>query len=166
MYPLKPLPREAVGAALEKAERYRLLNDPELAESICLDVLEVEPENQRARVVLLLSRTDQFAEAGSRVEPARALAADLADEYERHYYAGIVCERWGKALLGRSQPGSAALALRWLRQALGWYEKAERLRPPGQDDPVLRWNTCVRLIRSQGSAHADEEDPPSPLLLE
>jgi hypothetical protein len=26
------------------------------------------------------------------------------------------------------------------------YEKAEALREPGNDDAVLRWNTCARLI--------------------
>ena len=35
-------------AALEKALRYRLLNEPVEAESICRDVLEVDPDNQAA----------------------------------------------------------------------------------------------------------------------
>jgi hypothetical protein len=26
------------------------------------------------------------------------------------------------------------------------YEEAERLRPPGEDDPLLRWNSCVRIL--------------------
>ena len=49
-------------AALEKALRYRLLNEPLEAESICLDVLQAEPENQEALVTLVLARTDLFDE--------------------------------------------------------------------------------------------------------
>ena len=54
MYELKRLTKEAVPRALEKAERYRLLNEPTEAESICQDILRVEPDNQPALVVLLL----------------------------------------------------------------------------------------------------------------
>ena len=60
MFKLKPLSKEAVPAALEKANCYRFLNEPVEAESICLDILEVEPENQQAIITLLLSLTDQF----------------------------------------------------------------------------------------------------------
>ena len=60
MFTLKPIDPAAVPAALQQAERYRLLNEPEEAESICLDVLAVEPDNQQALVMLLLSLTDQF----------------------------------------------------------------------------------------------------------
>ena len=60
MFELKPLHPDAVQAALARAERYRLLNEPSEAESICLDILAVEPDNQPARIMLLLSLTDQF----------------------------------------------------------------------------------------------------------
>ena len=59
---LKPITPEGIPAALEKAERYRLLNDSSAAESICLDVLEIDPSNQKALVSLLLAITDQFLE--------------------------------------------------------------------------------------------------------
>src|SRR5205814_2747961 len=62
---LKPITRAGVPAALQKAERYRLLNDSTAAESICLDILRVEPESQSALVILLLSITDQFGEEQS-----------------------------------------------------------------------------------------------------
>ena len=42
---LKRISQAALPAALAKAERYRLLNEPEQAESICRDVLAVEPKN-------------------------------------------------------------------------------------------------------------------------
>ena len=55
MFELKRLSEEAIPAALEKATRYRLLNEPAEAESICHDVLQIDPENQQALVVLLLA---------------------------------------------------------------------------------------------------------------
>ena len=45
--------------ALEKAERYRLLNEPILAESICLDILDADPQNAKAVVTMLLAITDR-----------------------------------------------------------------------------------------------------------
>ena len=60
MFELKRLSDDAIPAALEKALRYRLLNDPAEAESICHDVLHIDPENQQALVVLLLAVTDRF----------------------------------------------------------------------------------------------------------
>jgi hypothetical protein len=147
MFELKPLSPEAVPRALEKAVRYRLLNEPEEAESICLDVLAVEPDNQEALLTLLLALTDQFrGGCGDCYARASELLPRLAGEYERGYYAGIICERRGTAQIDRGGPGSGAIAFEWLRQAMGWYEKAEPLRPPGNDDAILRWNTCARLI--------------------
>ena len=43
MFELKPLSQKPLPAALAKAERYRLLNEPSEAESICQDILAVEP---------------------------------------------------------------------------------------------------------------------------
>jgi tetratricopeptide (TPR) repeat protein len=147
MFELKRIDPDAVENALEKAERYRLLNEPEEAESICLDVLSVEPQNQAALVMLLLSLTDQFrAGAADCYSRARAVLPKLHGEYERHYYAGIIDERRGSALLDTGGPGSGAIAREWLEQAMKWYEKAEALRPPHNDDAILRWNTCARII--------------------
>jgi len=155
---LKPITREGVRAALEKAERYRLLNDSSAAESICLDVLEVEPDNQSALVTLLLSITDQFSEelpAG--VLHARELLPRLRDEYKRAYYAGIVSERRAKARLRGHAPGAEDVAAELLREAMTWYEKAEALRPAGNDDAILRWNTCVRILSRLTTASASRE---------
>jgi hypothetical protein len=146
MFELKRITREAIPGALAKAERYRLLNEPEEAESICLDILEVEPDNQPALITLLLSLTDQFR--GGRpecVSEAEAVLPRLAGEYERLYYAGIIWERRGTARLDRGGVGSAQVVYPWLRKAMAYYERAEAIRPPGNDDAILRWNTCARL---------------------
>ena len=144
----KPICRESVPLALEKAERYRLLNEPAQAESICLDVLAVDPENQRALVSLLLALTDQFLDGSADcLHQARAAVAKLRGEYERLYYNGIICERRGYAAAVRGGPGSNAAAYEWIREAMDFYEKAERHRPPGNDDTLLRWNTCLRLCK-------------------
>ena len=147
MFTPKRLSKEGVAAALAKAERYRLLNEPWEAESICRDVLDVDPENQGAVVTLLLSLTDQFEEEpGADLAGTRALLPRLADAYKREYYAGIICERWAKRFFRRDVPGMGPVIYDWLRQAMVHYEEAERLRPPGEDDAILRWNTCARLI--------------------
>jgi hypothetical protein len=148
MFELKTLSREGIPGALAKVERYRLLNEPGEAESICLDVLEVEPDNQQALVDLLLSLTDQFDEAlPERVSQAQQVLPRIRDEYERAYYAGIVCERRAKALLRQAKPGSRGMAHESFREAKSWFEKAEAIRPPGNDDVLLRWNACARLIK-------------------
>jgi hypothetical protein len=147
MFELKHLSRESVPGALAKAERYRLLNQPWEAECIYSDVLEADPENQDAAIGLLLSITDQFERGRSdSVKKARDVLPRIADEYQRAYHAGIICERRAKVLLHQARPGSAATAYELLAEARDWYERAEALRPPGNDDVLLRWNACARLL--------------------
>ena len=145
MFELKPISREAIPEALAKVERYRLLNEPWHAESICQDVLRIDPENQHALVMLLLSLTDQFGK-GITAAPAREILARLQGEYERAYYAGIIAERWAESLLRQGSPGAGFAAYQSLREAMEQYEQAEALRPAGNDDALLRWNTCARIL--------------------
>ena len=163
MSDLKHLSREAIPAALEKAERYRLLNEPAEAESICLDVLHTEPENQEAIITLLLALTDRFSK-GYGVSDAHAgqLLARVKGDYERAYYAGILAERRAKAKLAQGTPGAHHYAYHVLREAMECYEKAEAIRPPGNDDALLRWNTCARIIAKNKLAPREEEygEPP------
>jgi hypothetical protein len=146
MIELKRISKAALPAALAKAERYRLLNEPEQAESICRDVLAVEPTNQTALVTLLLSLTDQFrAQSTTSVRRAEEVLAAVTDEYQRVYYAGIVRERWALALLAGGDPGHQAFA--WLDDAMKHYDRAEALAADGNDDAILRWNSCARIIQ-------------------
>jgi hypothetical protein len=164
-YTLKPLSKGAVRAALDKAERYRLLNEPGEAVSICEDVLAVEPGHQQARVVLLLALTDQLAEEPGAASRAQQVARSLTDEYERHYYTGIVAERSGKAHLRR---GGIALdgVYEWLAEAMESYERAEALRPPDNDDAILRWNACARVLMAHPNLRPASEERPEPQFLE
>jgi tetratricopeptide (TPR) repeat protein len=147
MFKLKPLSEDAIPAALEKATCYRYLNEPAEAESICLDILEVEPDNQQAIITLILALTDQFERNLSQQFPkAREVVQRLTDEYCRIYYRGIICERRAKVHFERGGPGSGHLAYDWFRQALDAYEKAIDKRLAGNDDAILRWNACARLI--------------------
>lgn len=146
-FELKPLSRDSVETALEKAEHYRLLNQPRLAESICLDILEVDPGHQRAKIVLLLALTDQFKQSSSKASKhALELASSLKDEYSRVYYTGIVHERLGASALASSLPGADFDAYMWYREAMQFYEKADKVNQGDNDDPILRWNTCARII--------------------
>ena len=164
MTKLKKLTRGSIGRALERAEHCRLRNEPWEAESICLDVLEVDPEYQEALVRLVLSLTDQFQQDMSRLGDARAAVGRLKDEYALRYYSGIIEERAGKAHLARNTPGSGAY--RALQNAMKWYEKAEAIRPPENDDAILRWNTCVRRLTRLGHMEPVRDEPVSPLMLE
>jgi hypothetical protein len=164
MFEFKSISRDAVPAALEKAERYRLLNEPAEAESICLDVLAVEPHNERALVMLLLALTDQFRTGPSECfQHAEAVVPRLSGEYERLYYRGIIWERRGHARAIQGGPGSAAVAYDWIKKAMHFYEQAEGLRPAGNDDVLLRWNTCLRLCQRY-QLHPEPEEV-SPTLL-
>ncbi len=163
MIQLKPISIEGIPEALEKAERYRLLNEPLLAESICLDVLEVDSKNKQAIVTMLLAITDQFETFASDVNQARQLLQHLSDEYEYHYYAGIICERKGKATLDKHMPGIEFTAYEWLHEAMDHYEKAEKVRPAGNDDAILRWNTCARLIMKHHLKPRPEENIEHPM---
>jgi hypothetical protein len=159
MFEFKILSKKAIPAALEKAERYRLLNEPAEAESICLDVLKADPENQAAIVTLLLALTDRF-EKGYAVSDTQAkeLLARIKSEYERNYYAGIFNERRAKAKLRQGTPDCRFQAYDLFREAMGWFEKAEAIRPPGHDDALLRWNTCARIIERNNLVAREPEE--------
>jgi tetratricopeptide (TPR) repeat protein len=160
---LKPISRSAVPEALEKAERYRLLGEPSQAESICLDILEVDPDNQAALVTLLLALTDEFGK-GEPVARAYEVLPRLRDPYERFYYAGIVAERAGRAQIKQGAPGSSFHSYERLREAMDCYEKAEALRPPRNDDAILRWNTCARFLMRHPELRPSPEESLEPLL--
>lgn len=145
MFDLKPISPEAIPVALEKVERYRLLNEPWQAESICRDILRIEPEHELALVMLLLSLTDQFGK-GVTAPQAREVLGRIKDGYQNAYYSGIICERWAEALLHKGSPGVGFVVYENLREAMGHYERAEKLRPEGNDDALLRWNTCARIL--------------------
>lgn len=149
MFELKNLHNEAVPAALEKAKHYRLLNEPGAAQSICLDVLQVEPENQDALITIVLSMSDRFGKDYSVSDTQiKDYLARIKDEYQRAYYTGIVYERRGKAALNKKLPGSDSTAYEFFVQAMDWFERAESIRPAGNDDAILRWNGCARIITS------------------
>jgi hypothetical protein len=166
MSKLKRISPEGIGSALAKAERYRLLNEPWDAESICLDVLELEPENQEALVTLLLAITDQFktTRGTRRVIDAMDLIPRLDGEYRQAYYTGIVWERRATHVLERGNPGSGPVAYEDLRKAMDHYERAERLRPPGDDSAIIRWNSCARIIERHDHVKPPPEDRMEPML--
>src|ERR1700738_5594564 len=135
---LKSLHTDAIPAALEKAERYRLLNEPGEAESICLDILRADPENQQAIITLLLALTDRF-EKGYAVgdTQTKELLSRIKSEYDRAYYTGIVAERRGKAKLRQNTPDCRFQAFDLFGEAMGWFEKAEAVGPSENEDALL-----------------------------
>jgi hypothetical protein len=165
MHELKRIHVEAVPKALDRARHYRLLNDPHQAESICLDVLAAAPGHKEARVVLLLALTDQFdARLQDAFPKARELAHELPDPYERAYYEGLVYERRARAQYRRGGPGVGGAIYEWLARALDAYDRAAKLAPAGNDEALLRWNACVRLIESEPRIRPEAADAFRPLL--
>jgi tetratricopeptide (TPR) repeat protein len=146
-YQLKHISPDAIAEAVAKAELYRSLNEPEEAESICRDILAVEPRHQLALRLLGLALTDQFTSGGlDRYRETERIFEKLQDPYERLYYTGILYERRAKAQLNAGNPPAPILTL--FEEALRLFAEAERIRPAGNDDAILRWNRCVRLLQN------------------
>ena len=140
---MKRLPRASLEAALAKAEHYRDLNQPEEAESICRDVLDVDASSQRAWKLLGLALTDRLpTHKVGLLEQAVEAFERLSDEYERVYHLGVAWERAAKAHLERNEAHNAVIAF---EHALKLYETAGNMKPESAD-PIVRWNRCVRLL--------------------
>jgi tetratricopeptide (TPR) repeat protein len=146
-FKLKTISKAGIPEAISKAELYRSLNEPEEAESICRDILAIEPENQLALRLLGLAITDQFhGDALDRHSEAEELFQKLAERYERLYYTGLLHERRAKAQMhvGRAPHTLAPL----FAEAMRCFAEAETIRPADNDDALLRWNRCARLLQS------------------
>ncbi len=143
----KTISRNGIAEALAKVQHYRYLNEPEEAESICRDILAVDPENQMGLRQLGLALTDQFKGAVSDgFREAQNCFEKLSSAYERSYYQGILYERRAKAQLRAGHAAHSLLAS--FENAMRSFEEAEKIRPQGNDDALLRWNYCLRLIQS------------------
>ena len=159
MFELKPLSTHAIDAALERAQTYRLLNEPILAESICRDVLRLDPNHQQALIEFVLALTDQFGDKKiGNINEANEAIKKLESEYHREYYIGILLERRAISHLKSPSPGRGFVAYDWLRDAMQHYENAEQIRPKDNDESILRWNTCVRLIERHPEIRESEDD--------
>ena len=157
MHQFKTISAEAIPRAIQKAERYRLLNQSWATESICLDILEVDPTNQQVLVMLLLSLTDQFGPQPKELSRrAHALLDRITDPYQCSYYDGIIHERLAHAQLAQNAMHAEAMARESLRVAMAAFEEAERMREPGNDNALLRWNTCARALERM-RLHDDSE---------
>ena len=167
MSELKPLKPELIPQALQKAERYRLLNEPAESESICRDVLVADPGNQRALVWLLLSLTDQIAfNRHGAAQEATALLGRIESHYEREYFAGVIAEREGKARLRSGQPRSGFHAYELLQRAMRHFDEAERLSAADNDDAILRYNSCVRMLEAHPELRPEPVDEYEAHMLE
>ena len=55
----------------------------------------------------------------------------------------------GESAARGRRPGARHYVYEWIVNALRLFEEAERLRVPGNDDAVLRWNACVRFLEQK-----------------
>ncbi len=156
---LKSISKAGIPEAIAKAELYRYLNEPEEAESICRDILAVDPEHQLACRLLGLAITDQFIGAASdRYTEVQTIFQSLREPYERFYYTGLLHERRAKAQLLVGYAPHILLPL--VEEAMRCFAEAEKLRPAGNDDSILRWNRCVRLLESRPDFHFERPVAP------
>src|SRR3954454_4623645 len=156
---LKSISHAGIGAAIAKAERYRYLNEPEEAESICRDILAVDSSHQMAQRILGLAISDQFTGGSKdRFAEAATIFAGLEEQYARLYYAGILHERHAKAQLRAGRPTPAVAAE--LEEAMRNFEGAEKTRPAGNDESILRWNRCARLLETLPQPQTPDEPTP------
>lgn len=153
---LKTISKSGIPQAITKAEMYRYLDEPEETESICRDILAVEADNQVVLRMLGLAMADQFCGGSSdRCLEAESVFQSLADPYERLYYTGLLHERKAKAQLRAGEPLRILVPL--LENAMVCFEQAEKIRPQDNDDSILRWNRCVRLLQNLPSIEANKE---------
>jgi len=166
MADLKPISKKAVPAAIEKANHYRLLNQPWQAESICRDILRTDPDNQSVTYTLVLAITDQFEHGKFKTSLAKALetVSKLNDKYQAEYCTGLIYERQGLAAYKRRTPRAGYIAYEYFQRAMNHYEAAEKIRPESNDESVLRWNACARLIQKHNLKASPEEKGTEPML--
>ncbi len=166
MFTLKPISQASKENALAKAERYRLLGEPNEAESICLDILEIDPANRQARISLILALTDEIPHDGGSFARALEAIPALTSPYDRAYYFGIAWERRAKAAWAAGGHRPCSHLYDWIVKALGFFEEAERLRPAGNDASILRWNACVRFLNHHRELAPAAEEAREPILSE
>lgn len=160
MYKLKTMKMESIPSALQKAERYRLLNEPREAESIYLDILGVEPNNQDALAMLILAHTDKFkTELNPSFNNALSVLEQLNDAHAKSYYRGIIYERCAKVHLDRSEPNSKNFAFDYCTKAMAEYERVLESNPDEDLDAALRWNTCARILNENPNLKPDDQNP-------
>jgi len=162
---LKKITTKSIPHALKKAERYQLIEDPGQAESICLDILEVDPGNHEARIMLILALSDQLKYRMEAFPEAKTLIADLEDPYERAYYTGVLRERRARVHYRSGATGSYFVAYEWFTRALQAYAEAEALRPEDNEDVLFRWNAVARTLNRSKSLQPAPHDP-TPLQME
>lgn len=154
-YKLKSISKAGIAEAAAKVELYRYLNEPEEAESICRDILAIDPQHQLALRLLGLTITDQFVGGSTdRYREVEETFQKLSERYERSYYTGILYERRAKAQLRTGQPPHTVLPL--FERALECFGEAEKIHPEGNDDSILRWNRCVRLLQTPSYAWEEQ----------
>ena len=157
-FDLKKISSDALEHSLQKAKHYRLLAQPEQAESLCLDILELDPSNQATLVVMVLSLTDQFSRRGSAgcIRRAKGYLAKIENGYHKLYYGGIISEREGRAMLERGP--ARKFSHECFREAMELFNKAEALSPENDDDAILRWNSCARTIMNEKLIPEEKEE--------
>ncbi len=147
--------KTAIPNVLKKAKQYRLLLEPDLAISICIDIFAIDANNQEALIIYILALTDKLSN-GCKVTDKKILdtIAKLSTKFYKDYYTGIFLEKKARAMLKNTMSKSFAYAA--FMQAIKAYKQAEKLADKDCSDAILRYNSCLRTIEKQHLIPRDE----------
>ena len=76
----------------------------------------------------------------------------------------MISERLGNTRIRQGDPGARTSAYHALRDAMSHYETAMDFAPPRNDDAILRWNTCARMIMQNPEIQPLSENDPQAWL--
>ncbi len=148
--------KNTINSALDKAKQYRLLLEPELAVSICLDIFNIDKKHQETIIVYILALSDNLSKQKNDTKIFDAIKL-LTSEYHKKYYTGIYHERKALSLMKGNM--SASFAYNLFTKAMDFYKQAIEISADDNDDAILRYNSCIRIIQhNRLSPRQDNDD--------
>lgn len=145
---LKILETGEIDAALAAAEACWSRSEVEVAQSICQDILEADPDHPTALELLFLSRVALLSKGLPKgVERAQELIPRFGSEFDRAFFSGVLRETQARYLLERRGRHSSFVAYSWFRHAMDDFDEAST-KDPNRPEPRLHWNACLRTLQA------------------
>ena len=154
----KNLESADLDAALAAAQASWAELRAEETESICLDILELDP-NHRSTLDLLLRCRIELLKKGLPQSVARAqeLIPQLDSDFDQAFYSGMIREAQARYLLEKRGRATSGVAYSWFRHAMDDFAAASNL-DAGRVEPKLHWNACLRTLENNPQCVPPPED--------
>ena len=117
--------------------------------------MDIQLPGDRSHGFVGTARRAHESEGPSSRSEAEAAFQRLQDPYEQVYYTGIARERFAKAQLAAGRPPHTLVVL--FEDAISWFDRAEKIRPAGNDEAILRWNRCARTLNALSGSDRERE---------